>query len=90
MILIRTMRQIRTSGMIASFRACQTLSRLDLSASDRARAIGASAKMLANESRRQWLINQWQGDTQSVSQPKYSQVKPTDSSSETIEKTPIL
>jgi hypothetical protein len=59
MILIRTMRQIRTSGTIASFRACQTLSHLDLSASDRARAIGTSAKMLAGEARRQWLIKQW-------------------------------
>ncbi len=65
MIRIRTMRQIRTSGMISSFRACQTLSRLDLSKSDRARAIGASAKMLASESRRQWLINQWHGRTPS-------------------------
>lgn len=59
MILIRTMKQVRTSGMIASFRACQTLSHLDLSASDRARAIGASAKMLAAESRRLWLIKKW-------------------------------
>ncbi|MEL7037813.1 MAG: hypothetical protein AAFO04_19685 [Cyanobacteria bacterium J06592_8] len=69
MIQIRTMQQIRTSGTIASFRACQTLSRLDLSQSDRARAIGASAKMLASESRRQWLIDQWQRRTLS-SMPK--------------------
>ncbi|GAX41490.1 hypothetical protein NIES4075_24630 [Tolypothrix sp. NIES-4075] len=59
MILIRTVRQIRTGGMIPSFRACQTLSGLDLSKSDRARCIGASAKMLASEARRQWHIRQW-------------------------------
>ncbi|MBD2181959.1 hypothetical protein H6S82_04900 [Planktothrix sp. FACHB-1355] len=59
MLLIRTMRQVRTGGMISSFRACQTLSGLDLSASDRARCIGASAKMLAGEARRQWLKKQW-------------------------------
>ncbi|KAF3889444.1 MULTISPECIES: hypothetical protein [Nostocales] len=59
MILIRTMRQVRTGATIASFRACQTLSRLDLSASDRARAHGATAKMLAGEARRQWLSKQW-------------------------------
>ncbi|MBW4497029.1 MAG: hypothetical protein KME26_29010 [Oscillatoria princeps RMCB-10] len=59
MLLIRTMRQIRTSGTIASLRACQTASHLDLSASDGARRTGASAKMLAAESRRQWLIKQW-------------------------------
>ncbi|MBW4628283.1 MAG: hypothetical protein KME49_22910 [Brasilonema octagenarum HA4186-MV1] len=63
MILIRTMRQIRTGGMIPSFRACQTLSGLDLSKSDRARSIGASAKMLASEARRQWLLRQWQRDS---------------------------
>lgn len=59
MILVRTSGQIRTGRTISSFRACQTLSHLDLSASDRARAIGASAKMLAGEARRQWLIKQW-------------------------------
>lgn len=59
MIQIRTMRQIRTGATIPSFRACRTLSYLDLSESDRARAIGASAKMLAGEARRQWLIKQW-------------------------------
>ncbi|MFN6487569.1 MULTISPECIES: hypothetical protein [unclassified Nostoc] len=59
MIQIRTMRQIRTGAMISNFRACQTLSGLDLSSSDRARAIGATAKMLASEARRQWLIKQW-------------------------------
>jgi hypothetical protein len=59
MILIRTMRQIRTGKMIPSFRACQTLSHLDLSKSDRARCIGASASMLASVARRQWLLNQW-------------------------------
>ncbi len=56
MLLIRTMRQISTSGTIPSFRACQTPSHLDLSGSDRARRIGASAKMLAAEARRQWLL----------------------------------
>ena len=61
MLLIRTMGQVRTSRMIPSFRACQTLSGLDLSASDRARRIGATAKILASESRRQWLTKQWQG-----------------------------
>ncbi|NET10469.1 MAG: hypothetical protein F6K09_19855 [Merismopedia sp. SIO2A8] len=60
MILIRTSKQIRTSRMIPSFRACQTLSGLDLSASDRARQIGAMAPMLASESRRRWLMKQWQ------------------------------
>jgi hypothetical protein len=35
MILIRTMRQFRTGGTIPSFRACQSLSYLDLSKSDR-------------------------------------------------------
>lgn len=59
MIRIRTFRQIRTSAMTPSFRACQTLSHLDLSESDRARQIGACAKMLASESRRKWLIQQW-------------------------------
>ncbi|MBD2773098.1 hypothetical protein [Iningainema tapete] len=59
MILIRTMRQIRTSGTIPSFRSCQTLSHLDLSKSDHARQIGASAKMLEKEARRQWLVQQW-------------------------------
>lgn len=59
MILIRTMRQVRTGATIASFRACQTISGLDLRASDRARAVGATAKMLAGEARRQWLIKQW-------------------------------
>lgn len=59
MIRVRTMKQVRTSATIASFRACQTLSHLDLSESDRARGIGATAKMLASEARRQWLIGQW-------------------------------
>lgn len=59
MILIRTMRQVRTGATIASFRACQTLSGLDKRTSDRARAVGATAKMLAGEARRQWLIKQW-------------------------------
>lgn len=59
MILVRTMRQIRTGRMIPSFRACQTLSRLDLSKSDRARQIGASAEMLASVARREWLLQQW-------------------------------
>ena len=59
MIQIRTMRQIRTGATIPSCRACRTLSDLDLSESDRARAIGASAKMLAAEARRQWLMKQW-------------------------------
>ncbi|MDZ8189262.1 MAG: hypothetical protein RMX96_31040 [Nostoc sp. ChiSLP02] len=59
MIQIRTMRQIRTGATISSFRACQTLSGLDLSGSDRARAVGATAKILASEARRQWLIKQW-------------------------------
>lgn len=63
MTLIRTMGQIRTSRTIPSFRTCQTLSGLDLSASDRARQIGATAKILASESRRCWLIKQWQGRT---------------------------
>jgi hypothetical protein len=77
MIQIRTMGQIRTSRMIPSFRACQTLSGLDLSASDRARRIGATAKMLASESRRQW-IKQWQGRAISVPPLHGSQRKPTD------------
>ena len=63
MILIRTMGQVRTSRMIPSFRACQTLSGLDLSASDRARQIGAATKILASDSRRRCLIKQWQGRT---------------------------
>lgn len=59
MIQIRTMRQIRTGATIASFRACPSASGLDLSLSDRARAIGATSKMLASEARRQWLVKQW-------------------------------
>ncbi|MDF5716927.1 MAG: hypothetical protein PUP92_25860 [Rhizonema sp. PD38] len=59
MILVRTIRQIRTGRMIPSFRACQTLSGLDLSRSDRARQIGASAEMLASVARREWLLQQW-------------------------------
>lgn len=77
MILVRTMGQIRTSRMIPSFRACQTLSRLDLSASDRARRIGATAKLLASESHRQWLIKQWQGRAISVPPLHSSQKQPT-------------
>lgn len=59
MILIRTMGQVRTSATIASFRACRTVSGLELSSSDRARAVGATSKMLASEARRQWLRKQW-------------------------------
>lgn len=59
MLLIRTMKQVRTSGTIASCRACRGVSGLDLSRSDRARQIGAMSKMLANEARREWLTKQW-------------------------------
>ncbi len=67
MILVRTTWQIRTCRMIPSFRACQTLSGLDLSKSDsqsdpfgnRARQVGASAEMLASVARREWLLQQW-------------------------------
>lgn len=59
MLLVRTMKQVRTSGTIPSCRACRTPSGLDLSRSDRARQVGATARMLANESRRQWLLKQW-------------------------------
>lgn len=89
MLLIRTMKQIRTSSTIPSFRACQTLSRLDLSQSDRARAIGATSKMLASEARRQWLMKQWQGKAASVPPQQRLQVKPKGSNSQTMETTPV-
>lgn len=55
MITIRTMKQIPTSGMIASFRSASLLHRPPSIQGDRARMAAGQGRMLAREARRRWL-----------------------------------
>lgn len=59
MLTMKSMKQIRTSQNIRSFRACPHVTGVSAAKHDKPRLIGEERALMLREARRLWLNEQW-------------------------------